>query len=175
MAEGIALEGARLVKNWLPRACRHGDDIVARSHMMAASTMGATSFQRGLGAMHALAHPIGALHDAHHGLVNAVLMPYVLEANRKAIEPLMGRLGRYLDLPAASFEEVLVWILDLREEIGIPHMLSDLGIGTGEITDLGRMATRDPSSNTNPVPLGEEDYESILRSSIAGSIESLNR
>jgi alcohol dehydrogenase class IV len=171
MAEGIALEGIRLVRNWLPRAYRDGSDILARSHMMAASTMGATSFQRGLGAMHALAHPIGALYDAHHGLVNAVLMPYVLQANRIAIDSLMARLGRYLDLPEASFDGILGWVLELRDEIGIPQALSELGIEEDEIGKIARMAVHDPSSNTNPIPLGVKDYESILRSSIAGNIE----
>ncbi|MBU7004244.1 MAG: iron-containing alcohol dehydrogenase, partial [Theionarchaea archaeon] len=158
MAEGIALEGIRLVKNWLPQACREGSDMVARSQMMAASTMGATSFQRGLGAMHALAHPIGAIYDAHHGLVNAVLMPYVLEANRVAIDSLMERLGRYLDLTEACFDGMLKWVLELREEIGIPHALSELGIDENEIGNIVRMAIEDPSSNTNPIQFRVEDY-----------------
>ncbi len=98
MAEGVALQGMRLIHDYLPQAVANGSDLEARLHMLVASTMGATAFQRGLGAMHALAHPLGALYDCHHGLLNAILMPYVLEANRTAIERPLSRLGRYLGL-----------------------------------------------------------------------------
>jgi len=170
MAEGIALEGMRLIKDWLPRACANGKDLEARSHMMVASTMGATAFQRGLGAMHALAHPLGALYDAHHGLLNAVLMPYVLCANRSAIEAPMARLSRCLGLPKPCFDGVLDWVLALRKEIGIPNSLSALGIDEKQASEVARMALADPSSGGNPVILGARDYEDIFRKAVAGEL-----
>ena len=121
MAQGIALEGMRLVKEWLPAACEDGADLAARACMQVASTMGATAFQKGLGAMHSMSHPCGAVYDTHHGLTNAVVMPYVLEFNRPAIEEKMTGLARYLGLGEASFQGVVRWILDLRERIGIPR------------------------------------------------------
>jgi len=170
MAEGIALEGIRLVRNWLPRACANGKDLEARSHMMVASTMGATAFQRGLGAMHALSHPLGALYDAHHGLLNAVLMPFVLCANRSAIEEPMARLSRYLGLPSPGFDAVLDWVVALRTEIGIPSSLSEMGIDGKQASQVVRMALADPSSGGNPVPLRAEDYKEIFRRAVAGEL-----
>jgi len=170
MAEGIALEGIRLIKEWLPKACANGKDLEARSHMMVASTMGATAFQRGLGAMHALAHPLGALYDAHHGLLNAVFMPYVLCANRPAIEELMIRLSRYLGLANASFDAVLDWVMALRAEIGIPNSLSEIGIDGKQASQVVRMALADPSSGGNPAPLGADGYREIFRRAVAGEL-----
>ena len=122
MAVGIAVEGIRLVKDYLPRACENGSDLEARLQMLVASSMGATAFQRGLGAMHALAHPLGALYDAHHGLLNAILMPYVLRANQSVIASRIGLLARYLELPDPSFDSFLDWVLEMRG-LGIPHTL----------------------------------------------------
>src|SRR5690606_12797909 len=107
MADGIALEGARLIKEWLPLAVRDGKNLEARSHMMTAAMMGATAFQKGLGAMHSLSHPCSSNLNTHHGLTNAVVMPYVLAWNRRAIEDKMTRLAAYLGLPKATFEGVL--------------------------------------------------------------------
>jgi len=162
MAEGIALEGMRLVKDFLPRAVADGGDLEARQQMLVASSMGATAFQRGLGAMHALAHPLGALYDAHHGLLNAVLMPYVLRANRAAIAGPMDRLARYLDLPAPGFDGVLAWVLGLREQIGIPHRLEDIGIDTTQAEKVGLMAAADPSAGSNPVAFDAAGYRGIF-------------
>jgi alcohol dehydrogenase class IV len=170
MAEGIAVEAIRLVKEWLPVAWREGSNIAARSHMMAASTMGATAFQRGLGAMHALAHPLGALYDAHHGLLTGVLMPYVLLANRPAIEPKMARLSRYLDLPDPGFEAVLSWVLGLRREIGIPDNLAELGIDESCLDQISRMAVADPSSTGSPVHFSVDDYAEICRGAVKGQM-----
>jgi len=170
MAEGIALEAMGLIKEWLPTAYRRGGDVTARSHMMAAASMGATAFQRGLGAMHALAHPLGAVFGLHHGLLNAVLMPYVLKANRKAIETRMTRLSRFLDLPNPSFESVLEWVLRLRAEVGIPNDLSQLGVDERRSEEIGRMAVDDPSSGTNPLHFDADDYSEILRRAIGGEI-----
>jgi alcohol dehydrogenase class IV len=122
LADGVALEGMRLVKDFLPRAVRTGTDLEARAMLMAAAAMGATAFQKGLGAMHSLSHPIGSLHGAHHGMTNAVFMPYVLEFNRSAIELRVERLAAYLGLQP-TFEAFHAWVLKLREEIGVPHTL----------------------------------------------------
>src|SRR5262249_57475153 len=123
LADGIALEGMRLVKENLARAVKHGGDIEARANMMAAALMGATAFQKGLGAIHALSHPVGALHDTHHGLTNAVFAPYVLAFNRKAIEDKIKRLAAYLGLKP-SFRAFLDFLLALPPHIRIPHPLS---------------------------------------------------
>jgi alcohol dehydrogenase class IV len=121
MAQGMALEGIRLIKEWLPEACRQGGNLTARAHMMVASTMGAAAFQKGLGAMHAMSHPCGAVLNTHHGLTNAVVMPYVMVFNRNAIDERMTALARYLDLPDPSFQAVLDWVLGLREELRHPR------------------------------------------------------
>lgn len=170
MAEGIALEGMRLIREFLPRAVANGNDMEARLHMLVASTMGATAFQRGLGAMHALAHPLGGLFDVHHGTLNAILMPYVLQANRQAIEPALARLGRYLGLPRADAEGVLEWILKLREEIGIPHTLADIGLDASQAERIAQMAEMDPSAATNPVAFTREEYRRLFERALNGSL-----
>ena len=128
MADGIAVEGMRLVKDWLPRAVADGGDIEARANMLAAASMGATAFQKGLGAIHSLSHPIGAIYDTHHGLTNAVMMPYVLAFNRPAIEAKMPRLAAWLGLEQHSYAGVMDWVLGLRETLKIPHGLDGLGV-----------------------------------------------
>jgi len=168
MASGIALEGIRLVKEWLPAAVQDGRNLDARLQMLVASSMGATAFQRGLGAMHALAHPLGALYDAHHGTLNAILMPYVLLANRAAIAERITSLARYLDLPRPSFSAFLDWVLGLREQIGIPHALAAIGIDAAQAELIGRMAVADGSAATNPIQFSEDEYTNILRRAVAG-------
>ena len=170
MAEGIALEGMRLVREYLPRAVVRGQDVEARLQMLVASTMGATAFQRGLGAMHALAHPLGALYDAHHGLLNAVLMPYVLQANQGAIKAPMERLARHLKLPWPGFSGVLEWVLALRAEIGIPHSLREIGIDASHSEQLGQMAAADPSAATNPIRFSAEDYRVLFERAWHGTL-----
>ncbi|CAM3350158.1 Alcohol dehydrogenase [Bordetella sputigena] len=171
MAAGIALEGMRLIHHHLPRAVADGEDLAARHHMLVASCMGATAFQRGLGAMHALAHPLGALYDAHHGLLNAILMPYVVQANAHAIRAPLAALARYLALPAASAEGVQAWILSLRERLGIPHALSEIGLDDHEAERVGRMAAADPSAATNPVRLDAGQYAALFRAAVAGRLD----
>ena len=168
MAEGIAVEGIRRIREYLPRVVVDGSDIEARTQMLVASTMGATAFQRGLGAMHALAHPLGALYDAHHGTLNAVLMPYVLEANRSVITSAIRRLAQYIGLEPSTFEGFLDWVLKLRREIGIPEDLAALEIGDEEAQRIGQMAFEDPSASTNPIPLTPGDYETIFRNAVRG-------
>ena len=170
IAQGVALEGMRLIRKWLPAACRRGDDVTARAHMLVASTMGAAAFQKGLGAMHAMSHPCGAVLDTHHGLTNAVVMPYVLVFNRPAIEEKMTALARYLDLPAPSFGSVLDWVLDLREAIGIPADLAALGVAEDQIGQLAAMAVKDPSVGGNPVPLTRANLKTLFMDAVRGRI-----
>jgi alcohol dehydrogenase class IV len=168
-ARGIAVEGARLIKDWLPLAVRDGANLEARSHMLAAAEAGAAAFQRGLGAMHALAHPLGALYGVHHGLLNAVLMPYVLTANMPAIAKDAAMLARYLDLGPGA-EDLMEWILSLRRTIGIPHTLAEVGIPGDELALIARMAMQDPSAAGNPIPFREADYAEIARRALAGEL-----
>ena len=170
MAHGIALEGMRLVKEWLPAACENGADLAARSCMQVASTMGATAFQKGLGAMHSMSHPCGAVYDTHHGLTNAVVMPYVLEFNRASIEDKMAALARYLGLSGTGFEAVERWILELRDRIGIPHTLAEIGVPSEAASRLAPMALVDPSSATNPVTLTTPALESLFENSLEGRL-----
>ena len=170
MADGIASEGVRLIKDWLPTAVRDGTNLEARSHMMAAASMGATAFQKGLGAIHTLSHPIGALYDTHHGLTNAVVMPYVLAFNRPAIEDKMARLARYIGLADASFTGALDWVMTLREEIGIPHTLAEIGVDDARIDRLAALATEDPNVASNPVPLDDAAHRTLLLASLEGRL-----
>lgn len=170
MAEGIAVEGIRLVRNYLPTAVTSGSDVEARTQMLVASMMGATAFQRGLGAMHALAHPLGALYNAHHGTLNAVLMPYVLVANRQVIEPRIIYLARSIDIPNASFDSFLDWVLELRETVSIPQNLEDLGIDDNQADLIGKMAEVDPSAGTNPILFDASQYQSIFMNALHGNL-----
>jgi alcohol dehydrogenase class IV len=165
MAEGIALEGIRLIKENLLKAYKNGSDLEARTNMLVASAMGATAFQRGLGAMHALAHPLGALYDAHHGRLNAVLMPYVLLANRSVIESKIARLANYLSL-ANGFDGFMDWILQMRLELNIESTLSKLGIDDSQIDRLAKMATEDAAAGSNPIAFTERQYRDILQEAI---------
>lgn len=170
MADGIAAEGMKLIREWLPRAVDEGGDIEARGHMLAAATMGATAFQKGLGGMHALAHPIGALLDTHHGLTNAVLMPYMLAFNRIAVEERLARLAGYIGLEEASFEGFLAWIVELRKSVGIPHTLADLGVSEGDLERIAIMAEADPSAGGNPVPFDAAAARTVLDAAMAGRV-----
>ncbi|CAM3021036.1 alcohol dehydrogenase [Legionella steigerwaltii] len=167
MAEGIALEGMRLIKEHLPRVMHNGNDLDSRTQMLVASMMGATAFQRGLGAMHALAHPLGAIYDAHHGRLNAILMPYVLQANRSEIEQKIMRLAVFLEIDN-GFDGFLEWILQLRRELGIEHSLIEIGIDARDVGRIATMATEDPSAQSNPILFDELQYKNILTAAIHG-------
>ena len=169
MASGIAIEAIRLIKNNLHHAVTNGSNIEARMHMLTASLMGATAFQRGLGGMHALSHPLGAIYDAHHGLLNAILMPYVLIANRKAIEVPIERLSRYINIKK-GFDGFLEWILILREQTGIPHSLAHIDIDTAQSKRIGQMATKDPSAQSNPILFSASQYSQIFCQAVNGEI-----
>jgi alcohol dehydrogenase class IV len=171
MAEGIAVEGMRLIKEWLPVAVRDGRNLEARSHMLIASSMGATAFQKGLGAMHSLSHPCGANLGTHHGLTNAVVMPYVLAWNRRAIEEKLARLAAFLGLERQSFGGVLDWVLELRRTIGIPNTLADLGVRAEHAATLAPQAFADPSTGGNPVPVDTKQFEELYLNCIRGNLE----
>ena len=170
-AKGVALEGMILVKDWLPTAVKDGSNLEARSHVMAAAMAGATAFQRGLGGIHALAHPLGALYDAHHGLLNAVLMPYVVAANRPAIEGELTDLARALDVPGHSPEGLIQWILDLRAEVGIPHTLAEMDIPADDAEKIGAMAIEDPTAGGNPIQFTADQYAALFLDAHGGRLE----
>ncbi len=170
MAEGIALEGMRLIREWLPIAVKDGANLEARSHMMVASTMGATAFQKGLGAMHSLSHPCSANLNTHHGLTNAVVMPYVLAWNRPALEEKMVRLAAFLGLQKHSFDGVMDWILELRQSIGIPSTLADLGVRDEHIATFAPQAFDDPSTGGNPLSMTVARFARLYRNCIEGRI-----
>ena len=171
MAEGIAAEGMRLVKQWLPVAVHEPGNVEARAHMLVASSMGATAFQKGLGAMHSLSHPCGANLGSHHGLTNAIVMPYVLAWNRRAIEQKMVRLSAYLGLGEASFDGFLEWVLALRSDIGIPQTLAEIGVREEHAALFAPQALADPSTGGNPVGMTEQDFRVLYLNCIRGELE----
>lgn len=165
MSAGIALEGLRLVKDYLPRAYKDGTDIEARANMMSAAAMGAVAFQKGLGAIHSLSHPVGAIYNTHHGMTNAVVMPPVLRFNRPAIEQKIALAAAYLGI-SGGFDGFYDYVLQLREELGVPDKLSALGVGTDRIDEMAAMAIVDPTAGGNPVELTLEAAKQLFRDSI---------
>ncbi len=173
MADGIAVEGIRLVLENLPKAFAEGKDLVARAHMMSAAAMGATAFQKGLGAIHSLSHPIGALYDTHHGMTNAVFMPYVLAFNRAAIESKIERLAAYCGI-AGGFDGFAAAIMDLRKQLKVPNALPGLieGLDMDEARKqlIVDMAVVDPTAGGNPVELTKQAARFILDKALAGTL-----
>ena len=170
MADGIAIEGMKLIKKSLLNAVHNGNDLDARSDLLAAASMGSTAFQKGLGAIHSLSHPLNAKFNIHHGLSNAIFMPYVLTFNREAIEERIISICDYLNL-SKSFNSFLEWILDLRKELEIPHKLSDvIDINKLDIDELSEMALNDPSTSSNPKTLTISDMKIIYKNSISGEL-----
>jgi len=161
MSQGIALEGMRLVKDYLPRAYADGTDIEARAQMMSAAAMGATAFQKGLGAIHALSHPIGAMYHTHHGTTNAVFMPAVLQLNRTAIEERFGQAAAYLGI-AGGFDGFCDFVDELNASLGIPKSLAGLGVANADIDTVVAAALADPSCGGNPVELNEANLRGLL-------------
>ncbi|MFV1983017.1 MAG: iron-containing alcohol dehydrogenase [Thiohalomonadales bacterium] len=170
IADGIAIEGMRLIKQWLPLAFNQGSDIVARSHMLIASTMGAAAFQKGLGAVHALAHPLGALYDKHHGLLNAILLPYVLVANKTVIKKKLSHVCQCLDLRDYSFDGFLQWVLEFRSVLRIPHDLQSIDITADKNALIGKLACADAAAAGNPIPFTAEQYSEIFINAVTGKI-----
>ena len=171
MADGIALEGIKLISKWLPEACKSGNNIEARMNMLAAASMGSTAFQKGLGAIHSLSHPLNALNNLHHGLSNAILMPYVLTFNKDVIEEKIIKISEYIGLKDKSFNGFLKWVLELREELDIPHKLSNvIKENDLEIDRLSKMAFEDPSTNGNPKKLNINDMKIMYQHSMSGKL-----
>jgi alcohol dehydrogenase len=171
LADGVAVEGMRLVKENLAKAVKAGSDLEARGNMMAAAAMGATAFQKGLGAIHALSHPIGALYDTHHGLTNAVFMPYVLAFNRAAIEGKIARLSAYLGL-GGTFDSFQGHVLGLRDEIGIPHTLKGLKVDDSKARLIAEMAIVDPTASGNPIALDVAGARRIFDAALTGDLKA---
>lgn len=165
MSQGIALEGLRLVKEYLPRAYADGADLEARAEMMSAAAMGAVAFQKGLGAIHALSHPVGALYNTHHGATNAVVMPTVLRFNRPAIEDRVARSAAYLGIDG-GFDGFYEWMMALRAEMKIPEGLGQMGVMAEKIDQMAEMAVVDPTAGGNPVPLTVETAKDLYRQAL---------
>ena len=173
MADGIAMEGLRIIKDNLPLAYQDDASIEAREKLLVAASMGATAFQKGLGAVHSLSHPIGARYNKHHGLLNAIFMPYVLQFNRPMIEDKMIRLAAYLALPSPSFESVLNWLLSLRQELEIPHTLAEIDIPKSDIDIIVAEALLDPSTPSNPTKLTTANLTDLLHQAFEGKIQTV--
>ena len=169
MADGIALEGMRLISENLVLAFEDGSNITARTHLLMAASMGATAFQKGLGLIHALSHPVGGLTGLHHGTANSIFQPYVMVHNRAVIEDRMPRLARLLGLPREDFEGVLEWTLALRTRLGLPETLDGI-VELDRIPEIVRMAAIDPSLATNPKPCSPQEIERVLRKSLSGDL-----
>ena len=171
MAEGIALEGIRLIDKWLLIAVKDGNNIEARMNMLVSASMGSTAFQKGLGAIHSLSHPVNALNNIHHGLSNAIFMPYVLTFNKDVIEKKIIKISKYLSLKDITFNGFIEWVLKFRKDLNIPHKLSD--VIKEEDFDLGRlskMALEDPSTAGNPKTLSIEDMKIMYQHSMSGEL-----
>ena len=167
-SQGIALEGISIIKKYLQKAFSNGEDIEARGNMLAASSMGSIAFQKGLGAIHSLSHPVGALYNTHHGLTNAVFMPYVLKKNRNVIESKLIALSRYIELSNQSFDGFMTWILDLRESLQIPHTLEELIHEDTKLEEMSAMALEDPTAGSNPINLNQSDFLKLYQDSFKG-------
>ena len=171
MADGIALEGMKLVKDWLLEAVNNGSNIEARMNMLTAASMGSTAFQKGLGAIHSLSHPVNALNNIHHGLSNAIFMPYVLTYNKEVIEDKIIKISEYLEINEKSFDGFLNWILDLRKKLNLPHKLSEvIKYEDFELDRLSKMALNDPSTAGNPKKLTEKDMKILYQHSMSGEL-----
>ncbi len=168
MAEGIALNGMALIKEALPVAFRDGSDIEARGKLLAAASMGAVAFQKGLGGVHAIAHPVGALYDTHHGLTNAVILPYVMRHNADAIADKTPLMCRVLDLPGARFQDLLSWVESFRADLGIPETLREIGVDDGRADDVAGMAAADNCALGNPTPVDAAALKRIFLHALDG-------
>ena len=170
MADGIAIEGMKLIKKSLLIAIQDGKDLNARADLLAAASMGSTAFQKGLGAIHSLSHPINARFNVHHGLSNAIFMPYVLTFNKNSIEKRIVSICDYIGL-GKNFDDFLNWILDLRKKLNIPHKLSDVvDENKINIDQLSKMALEDPSTATNPKKMTIDDMKILYEHSISGKL-----
>jgi alcohol dehydrogenase class IV len=171
MADGIALEGIKLINKWLLEAVNNGTNIEARMNMLTAASMGSTAFQKGLGAIHSLSHPVNALNNVHHGLSNAIFMPYVLTFNKDVIEDKIIKICDYLELNNKTFDGFISWIIDLRKKLEIPHKLSEVIKEKDlQLDRLSKMALEDPSTGSNPKELTEADMKLMYQHSMSGKL-----
>jgi alcohol dehydrogenase class IV len=171
MADGIALEGIRIIDKWLLEAFKNGSNLEARMNMLTAASMGSTAFQKGLGAIHSLSHPVNALNNLHHGLSNAIFMPYVLTFNKNVIEEKIIKICDYLGLKNKTFNGFIDWILKFRKDLDIPHKLSDLiKENDFDLDRLSNMAIKDPSTAGNPKKLTVEDMKIMYKHSMSGNL-----
>jgi alcohol dehydrogenase class IV len=171
MADGIALEGMRIINDWLLEAVNNGSNIKARQNMLSAASMGSTAFQKGLGAIHSLSHPVNALNNVHHGLSNAIFMPYVLTFNKDVIEKKIIKICDYLELNNRTFDGFINWILDLRKKLDMPHKLSEvIDEKDFDLDRLSKMALADPSTGGNPKKLTEADMKLMYQHSMSGEL-----
>ena len=171
MADGIALEGMRLINTWLLEAVNNGSNVEARMNMLTAASMGSTAFQKGLGAIHSLSHPVNALNNVHHGLSNAIFMPYVLTFNKDVIEDKIIKICDYLEFKDKSFDGFINWVLVLRKKLNMPHKLSEvINESDFELDRLSKMALADPSTGGNPKKLTEADMKLMYQHSMSGNL-----
>tara|TARA_X000000368_G_scaffold293493_1_gene233422 strand:+ start:222 stop:1361 length:1140 start_codon:yes stop_codon:yes gene_type:complete len=170
LSQGIALEGMFMIKKYLIKAYEDGSNMEARGNMLVTSSMGSIAFQKGLGAIHSLSHPVGAIYNTHHGLTNAVFMPYVLKKNRNAIEEKIISLSKYLNLKNTTFDGFMSWILDLRKQLSIPHTLAELIDDDSKFTEMSKMAKEDPSTGGNPIKLEVSDFFNLYQDSFKGNL-----
>ena len=167
MAEGTALEGLRLVKENIQEVYHNGNNVEARSHMLVASMMGAAAFQKGLGAIHSVTHPVNSLYKTHHGTTNGTVMPFVLNYNRSTIEEKFTRLANFLDIKN-GFEGIIDWIIELKKEMEIPETLKDMGVNEGDEIKLAPLAQEDPSTGANPLEMTVERFQELILNCISG-------
>mgnify|MGYP006227452357 FL=1 len=167
MAEGTALEGLRLVKENIQEVYHNGNNVEARAHMLVASMMGAAAFQKGLGAIHSITHPVNSLYNTHHGTTNGTVMPFVLNYNRSTIEEKFIRLANFLDIKN-GFEGIVDWIIELKKEMQIPETLKDMGVNNGDEVKLAPLAQEDPSTGANPLEMSEEKFKELISNCITG-------
>ena len=170
LADGVALEGMKIIDTYLPRAVENGSDLEARAYMFGAASMGATAFQKGLGAIHSVSHPVGARYDTHHGLTNGVLFPYVLVCNKTAIADKIPHIARALDLPGRDFDAILTWILAFRAKLGVPHTLAELGVKEIDAGTIAADAVKDPTAGANPRQLTEAEFKQLTLAAIRGDL-----
>ena len=167
MAEGTAVEGIRLVKENLLEVYNDGGNVTARANMLVASMMGAAAFQKGLGAIHSVTHPVNSLYNSHHGTTNGTVMPFVLEYNRSAIESKFDRLGRYINI-SGGLDGIIEWVNNLKNEMNIPHSLQDMGVQLGDEEKLSKLAFEDPSTGGNPLPMTVDKFKELIKICILG-------
>ena len=167
MAEGTAVEGIRLVKENLLEVYNDGGNVKARANMLVASMMGAAAFQKGLGAIHSVTHPVNSLYNSHHGTTNGTVMPFVLEYNRSAIESKFDRLGRYINI-SGGLDGIVDWVNNLKKEMNIPHSLQDMGVQLGDEEKLSKLAFEDPSTGGNPLPMTVDKFKELIKICILG-------